>query len=187
MRDTDNNLRRWRIVQRSMLMGQFDAGPRARLDVSSAPTVGDDPPRRVFRPQPTARAHLVRTGRIRGLLIVLAALAVLSFPPMLWRSGGAVPRRARSAFGLSTKRRSSARTGDPRRIAVCESTSRWSLNSGNGFYGGFGSRPVRGARSAGRGFAHISMANFEQMYRALGCSACRGWGAWPVCRHSAGV
>lgn len=65
-------------------------------------------------------------------------------------------------------------------IAACESTSRWHIATGNGFYGGL-QFTLRSWRAVGgRGLPHQA-SPLEQMYRAVLLSHLQGWGAWPVC------
>lgn len=128
-----------------------------------------------------------RTGRIRGLLIVLAALAVLSFPADAVAKRGCRTKACEKRVWVKHQKKV---VGPYRaileRIAVCESTSRWSLNSGNGFYGGLQFSPGSWRTVGGKGLPH-QHGKLEQMYRAVRLQRLQGWGAWPVCRHSAGV
>jgi hypothetical protein len=66
------------------------------------------------------------------------------------------------------------------RIARCESTSRWHLNTGNGFYGGLQFTARSWQWVGGRGLPHW-WSRLEQMYRAVLLKRRQGWGAWPVC------
>ena len=75
------------------------------------------------------------------------------------------------------------------RIAACESGGNWSINTGNGYYGGLqftqstwnaygGQHYAARADLASRG-AQITVAKKVQ--------ASQGWGAWPVCSYKAGA
>ena len=68
------------------------------------------------------------------------------------------------------------------RIASCESTKRWDLNTGNGFYGGlqFDLQTWHGV--GGRGYPHQN-SKLEQMYRAVLLHRKRGWQPWPRCGY----
>ncbi|WAZ20718.1 LysM peptidoglycan-binding domain-containing protein [Streptomyces cinnabarinus] len=74
-------------------------------------------------------------------------------------------------------------------VAECESSGRWHINTGNGFYGGLqfwqptwkefgGLKYARRADLATRG---------EQILVAQEVLAVQGWGAWPVCAKRYGL
>ncbi|MGH7954741.1 MAG: transglycosylase family protein [Gloeomargaritales cyanobacterium] len=73
------------------------------------------------------------------------------------------------------------------RLAQCESSGRWHINTGNGYYGGlqfshrtwkaFGG-PTTNAHQASKAI-QIAVAK-----RTL---ANQGWGAWPTCSRKIGV
>jgi hypothetical protein len=71
------------------------------------------------------------------------------------------------------------------RIARCESGGRWHLR--NPPYSG-GLQFTAGSWRAvgGRGEA-ADASKLEQQARAVYLMRRQGWGAWPVCRHAAGV
>ena len=75
------------------------------------------------------------------------------------------------------------------RIAACESGGNWSINTGNGYYGGL--QFSAGTWLAYGGGAYASTANLasrdEQIAIAEKVQAAQGWGAWPVCSREAGV
>jgi len=66
------------------------------------------------------------------------------------------------------------------RMAMCESTKRWHLNTGNGFYGGlqFDLSTWRSVR--GRGYPHRN-SRLEQKFRAVKLIKRRGYAPWPRC------
>ena len=75
------------------------------------------------------------------------------------------------------------------RVAQCESSGNWNINTGNGFFGGlqftsstwqaFGGAQFAGsANQASRG---------QQIIVAERVLAGQGWGAWPVCSRKAGA
>lgn len=69
------------------------------------------------------------------------------------------------------------------RMAMCESSGRWHIATGNGFYGGL-QFTVRSWRSVGgRGMPHWASV-LEQKYRAVLLARRQGWGAWPVCQYA---
>lgn len=66
------------------------------------------------------------------------------------------------------------------RLAQCESSGNWAINTGNGYYGGlqFSLSSWRGV--GGSGYPHeASKATQIQMGERL--LAAQGWGAWPAC------
>ncbi|HEU4568131.1 MAG TPA: transglycosylase family protein [Marmoricola sp.] len=75
------------------------------------------------------------------------------------------------------------------RLAHCESTSRWHINTHNGYYGGLQiSRPTwRGY--GGRHFARLPnrATKHEQIRVAERIRRGQGWGAWPVCSRRIGL
>ena len=75
------------------------------------------------------------------------------------------------------------------RLAQCESSGRWHINTGNGYYGGlqFSSRTWRGF--GGRRFARQAhrASKREQIRIAEKVRRVQGWGAWPHCSRRIGV
>src|SRR3954452_12533299 len=73
-------------------------------------------------------------------------------------------------------------------IAQCESGGNWSINTGNGFYGGL--QFTRGTWQAYGGTKYASTANkasrAEQIAIAEKVLRGQGIGAWPVCGHKSG-
>lgn len=72
------------------------------------------------------------------------------------------------------------------RIAACESGGNWSINTGNGYYGGLQFTLSSWAAVGGSGLPS-SASRDEQIMRAQILQSRQGWGAWPVCSHKAGV
>lgn len=72
------------------------------------------------------------------------------------------------------------------KIAQCESGGNWSIDTGNGFYGGLQFTLSSWAAVGGSGYPnHASPA--EQIARAQMLQARQGWGAWPVCAARLGL
>jgi resuscitation-promoting factor RpfA len=75
------------------------------------------------------------------------------------------------------------------RIAQCESSGRWHINTGNGYYGGL--QISRGTWDAfgGRRYAALPSraTKGEQIRVADRIQRVQGWGAWPVCSRHAGL
>lgn len=83
------------------------------------------------------------------------------------------------------------RTADPywgifQAIAECESHGNWHISTGNGFYGGVQFAAGSWFAVGGRGYASQA-TKLEQIFRAVLLMRRQGYGAWPVCRHAAGV
>ncbi len=72
------------------------------------------------------------------------------------------------------------------RLAQCESSGNWSINSGNGFYGG-----LQFTLSTWRAYGGSGMPNqasrAEQIRVAQKVQAGQGWGAWPACSSKLGL
>lgn len=75
------------------------------------------------------------------------------------------------------------------RLAMCESTGNWSINTGNGFYGGLQFtdstwRAFGGGQYAP--YAHLA-TRAQQIEIAKKTQAAQGWGAWPACTAKLGI
>lgn len=72
------------------------------------------------------------------------------------------------------------------RLAQCESSGNWAINTGNGYYGGlqFSLSSWRGV--GGSGYPHQA-SKAEQIARAEALLARQGWGAWPACTAKLGL
>lgn len=72
------------------------------------------------------------------------------------------------------------------RLAACESGGNWSINTGNGYYGGlqFSLSSWRGV--GGSGYPHQA-SKAEQIRRAEMLRASGGWGHWPACSAKLGL
>ncbi|MGH7237042.1 MAG: transglycosylase family protein [Candidatus Saccharimonadales bacterium] len=71
-------------------------------------------------------------------------------------------------------------------IAQCESGGNWSINTGNGFYGGLQFTLASWQSVGGTGYPNQASRN-QQIALAQKLQARQGWGAWPVCSLKAGV
>ena len=74
-------------------------------------------------------------------------------------------------------------------LAMCESTGRWFVNSGNGYYGGLQQDMTFWRRHGGLAYAPRPdlaprTAQIAVAQRGL---AVQGWGAWPVCSRRLGL
>ncbi|WP_286163527.1 transglycosylase family protein [Streptomyces sp. NRRL S-495] len=75
------------------------------------------------------------------------------------------------------------------KVAQCESTGNWSINTGNGFYGGLQFTNSTWAGFGGTAFAaRADLATKDQQIAiAEKVLAVQGPGAWPVCSVQAGL
>jgi resuscitation-promoting factor RpfA len=82
---------------------------------------------------------------------------------------------------------SAAPSSDWDRLAQCESGGNWSINTGNGYYGGiqFNATTWR-AFGGGSGLAHQASRE-QQIAVAERVLAKQGWNAWPACSRKLGL
>ncbi|MET7652673.1 MULTISPECIES: transglycosylase family protein [unclassified Streptomyces] len=89
----------------------------------------------------------------------------------------------------ATGNASAADSGVWDRIAQCESGGNWSINTGNGYYGGL--QFSAGTWRAYGGTAYASTADkaskAQQISVATKVQNSQGWGAWPTCSARAGA
>jgi resuscitation-promoting factor RpfA len=75
------------------------------------------------------------------------------------------------------------------RVAMCESSGNWAINTGNGFAGGLQFTPSTWRAFGGVQFADAAnhATREQQIVVAERVLAGQGWGAWPVCSRKAGA
>ncbi|ODT99804.1 MAG: transglycosylase [Pseudonocardia sp. SCN 72-86] len=75
------------------------------------------------------------------------------------------------------------------RVAACESGGNWSINTGNGYYGGLQFSASTWKAFGGTKYAATAnqATKAEQIAVAEKVLAGQGWGAWPVCSKKAGA
>lgn len=71
-------------------------------------------------------------------------------------------------------------------LAQCESTGNWSINTGNGYYGGLQFSPSSWSAAGGSGMPHQA-SKAEQIRVAENLLSMQGWGAWPACSAKLGL
>lgn len=71
------------------------------------------------------------------------------------------------------------------RIAQCESSGKWSTNTGNGYYGGLQFSPRTWKAFGGQGMPHRA-SRAQQIKVAERILRRQGWKAWPVCSRKLG-
>lgn len=72
------------------------------------------------------------------------------------------------------------------RLAACESSGNWSVNTGNGYYGGLQFTQSSWQAVGGTGLASQA-SKAEQIKRAERLLKLQGWGAWPACSAKLGL
>jgi outer membrane biosynthesis protein TonB len=72
------------------------------------------------------------------------------------------------------------------RLAQCEATGNWSINTGNGYYGGLQFSLSSWRYVGGSGYPHQA-SKAEQIKRAEMLLAKQGWNAWPACSAKLGL
>jgi LysM repeat protein len=75
------------------------------------------------------------------------------------------------------------------RVAQCESSGNWNINTGNGFFGGLQFTSSTWRAFGGNVFADSAnhASREQQIVVAERVLAGQGWGAWPVCSRKAGA
>lgn len=71
-------------------------------------------------------------------------------------------------------------------LAACESGGNWSINTGNGYYGGV-QFSLGSWRAVGGSGLPSDASREEQIARAEALLARQGWGAWPACSAKLGL
>jgi resuscitation-promoting factor RpfA len=72
------------------------------------------------------------------------------------------------------------------KLAQCESGGNWSINTGNGYYGGLQFSLSTWRAYGGSGMPHKASRE-EQIRIAKKVQASDGWGAWPACTAKLGL
>jgi hypothetical protein len=72
------------------------------------------------------------------------------------------------------------------RLAQCESGGNWSINTGNGYYGGLQFSLSSWRAVGGSGYPH-EQSREQQISRAKRLRSRQGWGAWPSCASKLGL
>ena len=115
------------------------------------------------RPSSTSRVH----GRSLLRLAVVGAVAT-GAPLALAGTASAAPDSAWD------------------KLAQCESGGNWSINSGNGYYGGIQFNASTWHAFGGEGLPHQASRS-EQIAVAERTLAAQGWNAWPACSRKMGL
>ncbi|RAJ44869.1 LysM domain-containing protein [Kitasatospora sp. SolWspMP-SS2h] len=120
----------------------------------------------------TAERGNRKRNRVRAAIVAGSAVAVLPV-------AGLVTATSASAADVSTWDK----------VAQCESTGNWSINTGNGFYGGLQFTSSTWAAFGGTAYAPQAdqATKAQQIAVAEKVLASQGPGAWPVCSVQAGL
>jgi uncharacterized protein YabE (DUF348 family) len=97
----------------------------------------------------------------------------------------AAPKRSSSGGG-STPSASVASGSVWDRLAQCESGGNWSINTGNGYYGGLQFSASTWRAYGGSGLPHQN-SRAQQIAIAQKLQAAAGWGQWPACSAKLGL
>jgi resuscitation-promoting factor RpfA len=113
-----------------------------------------------------------RRGR-RGLAAIAATVGVAA----VLSSALAAPAAASTRYGVWD------------RVAMCESSQRWHINTGNGYYGGvqFSARTWASFHGHRYAWQANGASRIEQIEVARRVLAVQGPHAWPVCGPRAGL
>ena len=106
--------------------------------------------------------------------------------PALRSEAAAMPARSLTAAASAPAPRAAASGSVWDRIAACESGGNWSINTGNGYYGGLQFSLSSWRAVGGTGYPHQA-SRAEQIARAEKLQAVQGWGAWPACSARLGL
>ncbi len=100
-------------------------------------------------------------------------------------AGGCGRRRNRRPLALAGTA-SAAPESAWDKLAQCESGGNWSINSGNGYYGGIQFNASTWHAFGGEGLPHQASRS-EQIAVAERTLAAQGWNAWPACSRKMGL
>jgi resuscitation-promoting factor RpfA len=109
--------------------------------------------------------------------------AHLRMPARALRRGTAALIGAAAISGIAMTGSATAATHNWDAVAQCESSGRWDLNTGNGFYGGL--QFTQGTWAGYGGTSYADRADLATRYQQIAVAertlAGQGVGAWPVC------
>ncbi|WP_380281824.1 transglycosylase family protein [Kitasatospora purpeofusca] len=127
-----------------------------------------------FRNETTAATTTTATKRRNRVRMALMAGALTALPV-----AGLVAANSASAAPASVWDK----------VAACEATGNWAINSGNGFYGGLQFTSSTWAAFGGTAYAPQAHQATKAQQIAIGekVLAAQGPGAWPVCSVKAGL
>jgi resuscitation-promoting factor RpfB len=97
------------------------------------------------------------------------------------------PKRSSTTSGGGSTPSASVASGSVwDRLAQCESGGNWSINTGNGYYGGLQFSLSTWRAYGGSGYPHQN-SRAQQIAIAQKLQAAAGWGQWPACSSKLGL
>ncbi|WP_269762008.1 transglycosylase family protein [Ornithinimicrobium cryptoxanthini] len=113
----------------------------------------------------------------------------LACAPIARRAGGFTVAAAAAAAGIGLTAPAASADSVWDRVAMCESSGNWSINTGNGFYGGLQFYHPTWVGFGGQQYASYAhqASKAQQIAVAQKVLAVQGPGAWPVCSVRAGL
>ena len=100
--------------------------------------------------------------------------------------GGSMAATALAGGALLAQAPVASASSDWDRLAECESNGNWSINTGNGYYGGLQFSQQSWQAVGGSGLPS-NASKSEQIQRAEQLRQIQGWGAWPACSAQLGL
>ena len=122
-----------------------------------------------------------RTHRAEGAAVYFRGARIV--PKVAAATGGAVVAAGLSMTGASVAHADDSVWDD---VAQCESGGNWSINTGNGFYGGVQFSASTWRAMGGSGLPHQASRE-TQIAVAKKLQARAGWGQWPGCSSKLGL
>ncbi|GAA1387859.1 hypothetical protein GCM10009613_24340 [Pseudonocardia kongjuensis] len=126
---------------------------------------------------------------IRGRFVGTLTAGILAFgaPLALAGTANAAPETSTPvAPAAAVAPGQSVPTSTWDKLAECESSGDWSINTGNGYSGGLQFLPSTWKAYGGSGEAH-NASKAEQIRVAENVLEGQGWGAWPSCASQLGL
>ena len=121
------------------------------------------------------------------LATALFTSSVLAEPAGAATASRRISRPYRSRASRSAVRRPAVLTGDVwARLRQCESGGRYTVNTGNGFYGAYQFHPRTWRTLGYPGLPHEAPPEMQDE-AARKLQARSGWGQWPVCSRRIGA
>lgn len=102
------------------------------------------------------------------------------------RGGATTAPSEGGSTGTATTTTAATGAGVWDRLAQCESSGNWRINTGNGYYGGLQFSLRSWEWVGGSGYPHQASKQ-EQIARAEILLDRQGWGAWPACSRALGL
>ncbi|MGO1977046.1 transglycosylase family protein [Brachybacterium tyrofermentans] len=129
-------------------------------------------------------SHRIPSHRADGSAVYFRGVRVA--PKVAAATGGAVVAAGLSVAGAGT---ASAEQTVWDKVAQCESSGNWSINTGNGYYGGLQFSASTWKYFGGTAYAASAdkATKAEQIAVAQRTLAAQGPGAWPTCGQRAGL